>query len=847
MLKLTLRGLAAHKFRLVATSLAVLLGVAFMSGSLVLTDTLGKTFDDLFADVNRGTDAVVRSSQTIESQFGPELRAPVPEELVREVQTVPDVADAEGTLDGFAQFRDENGDAIGTLNAGPPTFGTNWHEVDELNPWTLVEGRAPSGPGQVVADKGTADAGGFDVGDTVRLNTQSPPVDLELVGIARFGTADSPAGASVALLETAYAQELIGEPGEFSGIRVVADEGVSQQELAQQLQTELPGDIEVLTGEELTEEDQNALAEGLGFFNTFLLVFAAVALFVGAFIIYNTFSIIVAQRAKEMALLRAIGAAKRQVLGAVLLEALAVGVLASVAGLVAGVVLSIGLKAAFGAFGFELPAGDPVILPRTVFVAIVIGTIVTVLSAFFPAIRAARVPPIAAMRDLAVDTSGRSRVRLWVGIGMLAVAVLSLGNGLSGSSSNTGAALGIGAGLAIIGVTVLGPRVARPVSRLLGAPIERLRGTTGRLARENAVRNPKRTASTASALMIGVGIVALILILATSVKASIRDAIDEAFVGDFVVSTGSWSAGGLSPDLREEIADLDEVDVATPIRAGLTRLAGEPQFVVGIEADEVTDLLDVGVQEGSLADLPQQGLAIHEDVAEEKGWEIGTSVPATFVDTGLVPLQVVAIYDEDVMGPYLVSLDTYEANFKEQLDAQVIIRLADGVDEEQGREAIAPLVEDYPAAELQNLAEFKASFEARINQLVGLIFVMLLLAIFIAFIGIWNTLTLSVFERTRELGLLRAVGMSRKQVRSAIEWESVIIAVLGTVLGLAVGIVLGWVIVQALSGEGVTSFVVPVGWLVVIVIAAALCGVGAAILPAHRASRLDILKAIATE
>ena len=505
MIRVTLRGLFAHKGRLLTTTLAVMLGVAFTAGTLILTDTVGKTFDDLFADVNAGTDAVVRNADTVESDFGGDQRGTVPADLVETVGAVDGVADVEGFVGGFAQFVDADGEAVGNPGQGAPTFGFNWSTVEELNPYELVEGRAPEGPGEVVSDKGTAADADFTVGDTVEVLTQQGPQQLELVGIATFGDADRPGGASVALFETEVAQQLIGQPGQFSEIAAVADDGVSQTELTARIAEVLPDGLEVITGEADTKEQQDAIAEGLSFFNTFLLIFAFVALFVGCFIIYNTFSIIIAQRTRELALLRALGAGRRQVLGSVLLEALIVGLVAGGIGLAFGVVLAAGLKALLAGFGIDIPAGPTVVTARTVVFALVAGIGVTTVSAIFPAWRAARVPPLAALRDVALDTSGRSRVRLIAGILIVVGGIASLFRGLFGDSGSALANVGLGAIAVFLGVAVLGPVIARPVSRFLGSPLPRLRGMTGTLARENAVRNPKRTATTAAALMIGVG------------------------------------------------------------------------------------------------------------------------------------------------------------------------------------------------------------------------------------------------------------------------------------------------------------------------------------------------------
>ena len=388
MIRVTLKGLLAHKARLVTTTLAVMLGVAFTAGTLILTDTVGKTFDDLFADVNAGTDAVVRRAETVETEFGDDQRGAISADLVDTVSTVDGVAEVEGQVGGYAQFVDAEDEPIGNPGQGAPTFGFNWSTVEELNPFELVEGRPPEGPGEVVADKRTADGADFEVGDTVVVLTQQGPQQMELVGIAKFGDIDSPGGASVAMFETEVTQQLVGQPGQFSELAVVGDEGLSQTELTARIAGVLPAGTEVITGDDATQEDQDAIAEGLSFFSTFLLVFAFIALFVGCFIIYNTFSIVLGQRTKELALLRIVGADPVQLRRSVLGEATLIGILASIIGIAAGVGVAFGLRSLFGAIGAQLPDSPVVISPRTVVVAAVVGIGVTLVSAIGPARRA---------------------------------------------------------------------------------------------------------------------------------------------------------------------------------------------------------------------------------------------------------------------------------------------------------------------------------------------------------------------------------------------------------------------------------------------------------------------------
>ncbi|HEX8002693.1 MAG TPA: FtsX-like permease family protein [Mycobacteriales bacterium] len=845
MLRIALKGLLARKLRLFTTSLAVLLGVAFMSGTLVLTDTMGRTFDTLFADATAGVDAAVRGKAVISSDFAID-RDRVPASLVDTVRGTDGVAAVEGFVEGYAQVVGRDGKAVGNPGMGAPTFGRNWATVAELNPFRLVRGAAPANDGEVVLDRYTAKEAGVAVGDTVRVLTERGPVSVRVSGIAKFGDADGTGGATNVLFTSAAAQRHVGAPGSFDSIAAVAADGVSQAELRDRIAARLPGSAEVITGRELTEENQSTIRKSLRFFNTFLFTFAVVALLVGSFIIYNTFSIIVAQRGREMALMRAVGASRRQVLTAVLVEAVAVGVLASVLGMLAGVGVAALLKALLAGFGIDIPAGGIVFRPNTAVTSLVVGVGVSVLSALFPARRAAKVPPVAAMRDLAVESTGIRRRTIVAGL-VTAAGAAALLTGLFASDGEI-KLVGLGAVLVFFGVAGLGPVIATPVARAIGSPLPRLRGMAGTLARENAVRNPKRTSATAAALMIGVGLVAFITIFAASAKQSIGESIDQAFTGDFVVDSGSFGFGGLSPDLAAALARLPEVRAVTGYRIGQAKVEGATKFLSAVDPATVGDIVDLDIVQGRLADLDATAVAVEAEIAANKGLAIGDPVRMTFARTGERTLTVRAIFERaDIGGQYLLPISAFEANFATQFDARVFVAKARDVPAAEARAAVERVAKAYPNAKLQDQTQFKEAQAAQINQLLALIYVLLALAVFIALLGIANTLALSIFERTRELGLLRAVGMTRAQLRTAVRWESVIIALFGTALGLVIGLFFGWALVQALRNEGFTSFRVPPGQLLTVVVVAAVAGVVAAIGPGRRAARLDVLRAIATE
>lgn len=851
MLKVTLKELIAHRLRFALTALAVLLGVAFISGTLVLNDTIKRTFDNLFADVNRGTDAYVRAREKLSGGFRNDQRARVPASLVPAIETVRDTATAEGHVQFYAQLVDKKGDPIGNPGQGAPTFGFNWLGVSALNPFRIeAGGHAPHRADEVVIDAASAKDGHLRVGDEVTVLTQGPPKKYRITGIAKFGTADSPAGASIALFETKQAQAIIGATDQFDSISVVAKPDVSQTALQHAIEQKLHDrKLEVLTGQQITKENQSDIQKGFSFFNTALLVFAAVALFVGSFIIFNTFSIVVAQRTREMALLRAIGASGRQVMGSVLGESLLVGLGASAIGLMIGIVLSNALKALITLFGFGIPGGRTVVAAGTVVIALAAGTIVTVVSALVPARRAARVPPVAAIRDVAVEGKPHTVRRTVIGCTVLAVGIAALFAGLFGGTGIQ--AVGLGAFLVFMGVFVLGPLVARPLSRLIGWPLPRVRGVTGTLARENAMRNPRRTSATAAALMIGVALVGFITIFAASAKRSINVQVDRAFKADYVVTTGGGFGGfgGFSPRLADDISRLPQIAATSPLRFNRADFAGAGKFFVAVEPKSVDALFSLDRKAGSFTSLGTNGVAVSEKLARDHHWRVGSKVSTKFPD-GTRDLTVRAIYgngQREGLSDYALSIAAFNAHYTDQLDSQVYAKLKSGVSPSQGKRAIDKVLKPYANAKLQDRTEFKDAQAAQINQVLGLVYALLFLAVVIALIGIANTLALSIYERTRELGLLRAVGMTRRQTRSTVRWESVIIALLGTVLGLLIGLFFGWVVVKALKDQGFSEFAPPGAQLVLGVVVGALAGVIAAVFPARRAAKLDVLRAITLE
>jgi putative ABC transport system permease protein len=848
MFRLALKNTFAKKLRLLSTSFAVMLGIAFLTGTLVFTDTVKRTFDDLFADIYENTDALVRSDTSIESEMGWEMRGRIPEPTLATVREVDGVAQAQGIVQGFVQIVGSDGDAIGNPGQGPPTFGQNY-QTGELSPWELVgAGRAPEA-GEVVIDKASADEGDLQLGDTVTVLTQTGPHQLTLVGTVRFGSVDSPGGASVSLFDLGTAQQVLaGASGQLDMVMVAADEGISEEEITARIAAAIPEGTEALTGTEITEETQADLQEMLGFFDTFLLAFAAIGLVVACFTIYNTFQIVVTQRRREMAMLRAVGATRHQVLSAQLLEAVFLGVLASLVGLAAGVFVAAALKSMLEAFGVDIPAGGTAFETRTAVVALTLGPLVTVVSAVFPSMRASRIPPLAALRDVAVGVIDRPRRRLLSGVALTVCGVAALVVGLAGSGL---AWVGVGALAIFVGVFVLGPLVARPVVRILGAPLPVVSGVTGELARENALRNPKRTARTGGALMVGVALVVAITVMSASMKDWTRHVFDEQFTGDFVVATEGAGFGGLSPQLASDLNELPEVDSAAGVRAGVARVHQRDTIdttYVSVDPARAGRVFDVGMIDGSIEALTPNGVLLDDDEAADRHLGVGDTLGLTFLDGTTRELTVEGIYTEETLaGPLVISHALNEQSGTEQLDVSVYIAKARGVSDAAADAAIARVSGAYPNAELQSRAEYIDSQAASLDQLVNLMYGLLGLAVIIALFSIANSVALSIHERTHELGLLRAVGMTRPQTRTTVRWEAVLIALLGSGLGALIGVFLGWSISVAIRGEGLGTFSLPVLPVVVVALIAVVGGVLAALRPAMRAARLDVLQAIATE
>jgi putative ABC transport system permease protein len=843
MWRTTLRSIAAHRRRLLATGAAVLLGVAFVSGTLVLINTLTSGFSDILADANAGTDALVRSSVEVGSEDATE-RGLIDRSVADAVAAVDGVAAVAPRIEGDGRIVGGDGDPIG---GGGPTIAGNWVEDDRLNPYDLAEGRAPAAPGEVVIDKAAAEEGDLAVGDRTVVRTPDP-VDVTIVGLATFGTADGRGSATYAGFTTNFAETvLMREPGKASSIAVAAEPGVSQGELVGRLDAVLPDGVEALTGAELTRElEEGIQGDDNESFQQALLLFAGVALVVATFSIYNTFSILTAQRTRESALLRALGASRGQVLRSVAAEALAVGLLASVGGIAAGMGLATGLLAFMDALGLSTPASSPVLDASAVVAALAVGVTVTLLASLVPALRASRVAPLAALRDVAVDRSATSRRRAAAGVVITGAGIALTIVGVTGEAQPVA---GLGALATLIGVVVLGPVAARSAAAVLGAPLAARRDMSGVLARRNAMRNPRRTAGTAVSLLIGVAVVSLFTVVADSLKQSIDDLVRKQFAGDLVIV--GEGRGGLSTDLAPAVAEVPEVDAASPIGGAPLRIDGRDTLATTLDPTTILSVVDLGVRDGSLRDLRPDQVAISVGYAQEHGLALGDPVTVEYPDGATRRPTVGAVYANDDLitsGGIALPREAFLPHTSRRVDVNMLINLADGVSDAEGEAAVQRVADRFDAPDVQTNQEFTQSIAGEIDVLLTVVYVLLILAIVIALMGITNTLSLSIHERTRELGLLRAVGQTRRQTRAMVRGEALIVALFGTVGGLGLGVFLGWALVSALAIDGFTSsFAVPTVSLAVVLALGALVGVVAAVRPAHRAARMDVLSAIATE
>jgi putative ABC transport system permease protein len=830
------KGLIGHRLRFGLTALSIALGVGLVAASYMFTDSLDLAFDDLFSATLSGFDLQVRPE--VDEDLALIQGEPLPEGLVEEIAAIPGIDAARGSIFGLVQVSARN---TSLSNGTSPSFVVSWPEL--VDAFSLRSGERP-GAEEAVLDPSTAARGGLAVGDEIVVTGVGAPRALTVSGTAAIEGFESFGGAVSVYVTLDTAQELLDLEDQILTIEIETTEPL--EPMISRIEAILPEGVEAVSAQSAAEEQLATFKEALGFLNTFLLVFAGVTVFVAAFLIQNTFRIIVAQRTHELATLRLVGASRAQVLRLVLVEAGIVGLVASGLGLILGVVLARVIRQLL-AFGGSLPETPFQLAPRTILVAVATGLLITIVSALLPARGASRINPIAALRRVQLpDTPVTNRRRGILGATITLLGVLVLAAGLLDWElpvSNL-VLVGSGAGLTFIGIAVLAAVFARPVTAAVGAPLAGV-GVPGRLAVENAGRAPRRTAATASALMVGLALVSLTLVLADSLKTTADRLIGDRFEADLVVAPAGFGASRLSPQMAADLRALPEIEVLAAVRDGQVLYDDENRTLLGGPTAVLSDLVNFTLLDGEISDIAGNRIGMRSGLAE--GLSIGDEVTIEFARTGAQRFQLAAIFDARGIGAgLLVDSSTFAANFTEQFDSQVFIDLADGITLVEGRTAVEAVTARYVGSQVLDQEELASEAGSRIDELVRLVFGLLGVAVVIALIGITNTLTLSVLERRREIGLLRAVGLSRRQLRTAIGWEAVLIALLGALLGLGLGLIFAWAVITALDDE-VLRLSVPWVRVGLSLIAAALAGLIAAAVPAWRASRRNILEAISYE
>ncbi len=842
------RNLKAHTGRLILTVVAISIGVAFVAGTFIFTDTLQKAFNQLTQTQPYDVEILAAGELAQDFRSQPEL----PADLIEIIGALPEVK----TVSGNVQLRGvEVLDSTGAVREGfGPRFGAGWIPDEGLRQLRLIEGAAPLTSSQVAIDEANAKRLGYLIGDQIQVATPLGVKEFELVGIFDFGISASFGGATITAFDLATARSFLNDPANVSTVLVDANEGTSPEELRTAITEVLPVGAQAVTNEEAADELRQQIAEALGIFNTILLAFAGIALVVGSFIIANTFTMLVAQRARELALLRAIGASRRQITSAVLTEAGLIGLLSSVIGVGLGVGLAFGLRAALRLFGLDTPFGGLIVAPRTIAVALAVGVIITLLVAWLPAKRAGSLPPVAAMRD---DVSLPSRSLNWRIFSGLALILASIAAGwfaleVSVEDSGRGAQLaGVSAATGLLGLVVLAPSLVRSVIGFLGAPFSFR--PVGKLARENDQRNPRRTAATASALMIGLALITALATLGASLQVSVSETIDEVIGADLVLSPSGF--GSFSPEVSKIVQANPNVSEVAAIRSvpaliGADFFAGTPGEVTvlnGVSPDAFEGLLAVEVVEGDLSRLDIGKVAIDTESAKAFNLAVGDTTTLTFSIFPL-PLEVVAIYEGALLiNGFLTSTTALEVAGVPPADSAVFAKVSDDSLIAQTQLQIKDSLSQYPGVEVVNQAEFKDQVQGQVDQLLALVTLLILLAVIVAFVGVVNTLALGVIERTREIGLLRAIGMSRRQIGRMVVIESFLITLFGLTLGLAMGLIFGVLLQQVLKTEGLQTLAIPAERIAIVALVIAIAGVVAAIWPARRAAKLNMLRAIATE
>jgi putative ABC transport system permease protein len=848
-----LKGLLGRKFRTVLTGLAIVLGVAMISGTFVLTDTITKAFDSIFTSSYQNADAVITGHTAFSNSTDVQVTPPsFPETVLPKVRALPEVSAAAGGILDQARLVDKHGKAILTHGAPNLAFSVD-PKYQRFNPLTLTAGHWPHGQ-QVVIDTDTANSHGFRVGDSIRVVTHGPSETYRISGIAKLGAVSSIGSTTFAAFDLPTAQRIFRKVGKLDVIRVGAKSGVSSKQLTEAIKSVLPPSAQVRNVAAQVKEDKKGINGFLGFITTTLLVFAGVALFVGAFVIANTLAITVAQRIREFATLRTIGASRKQVLWSVIIEALAVGLIASLGGLFLGLLLAKLLNKVFVWVNIDLPQSGTVFATRTVIVSLVVGILITLLASLRPAFRATGIPPIAAVREGSVLPRSRlarfgpvaSVIVLALGLTLLLFALF-----VSGLATATRLlALGIGTLLLFLGVALVSAHLVRPLASTLGWPASML-GAPGELARENSTRNPSRTASTAAALMIGLALVTFVAVMAQGLRSSFEDAVNKLFIGDYAI-TAHDTFTPLTTEAANSVRDVPGVTAVSGIRAGAGRVFGSTINVTAVEAN-VSKVVHFDWDRGSgnVADhLGADGAFVDQDYRKKHHLKVGAPLELTVPSGKVLHLRLDGVYHKpkggSPFGDVTFSAATFDANYTEPQNEMALVNMKGGVTDANTKTLQRALKHTFPDAKVATQSQFKKDFEKPLNSILNLFYILLALSIVVSMFGIINTLVLTVFERTRELGMLRAVGLTRWQTRLMIGFESITTALIGAALGIAVGLFLGYLVSTVLSGQGLV-FAVPWSSVGLFVLAAIFVGIVAAILPAQRAARLNVLEALQYE
>jgi putative ABC transport system permease protein len=848
MRRVTWRNLAARKIRLALSGFAIVLGVAFVAGSFIFTDALSGAFTGIIKGTTADVEIQPKGAGGFDSNAD---NRSMPSSLVDQLSQLPGVESANGTVEVDNLFvLGKNGKLVG--GNGPPGLAFNYNDTKAITGnqiITLVKGQLPEGTNEIALDVDTADKGDYQIGDTVKLVTPGKPplATAKLVGLVKFGSSGGLVGATLTIYDTKAIQQLyLNGKDAYSSISLTIKDGYTQTQVRDEANKILPEGVTAKTGDKVAKDNQKIIGQALSFINTFLLVFAAVSMIVGTFLIINTFSILVAQRSRELALLRALGASKRQVNRAVLTEATVVGFVASTIGIGAGYLLALGLKSLFATFGLDIGEASFPLRPRTIIVSYIVGLVVTLIAAYLPARRASRIAPVAAMRDEVALPETSLRRRVIIGTGLVGLGILLMILGFAGSGSSALLMIGIGMLSILIGVSLLAPLIGRPIIRGLGFIYIRLFKTVGLLARENSLRNPRRTAATASALMIGLALVALMSILGQSTNASVDKAINKSLTADLIVSNAVGAA--FSPAIGDEIEKVPGVETVARFRQANGKIDGRSVFLGAADPKTLGSGLQLQMLTGGLSGLSPKTILVSKNQAKSHDYTVGDTVRLK-LQGGTQELKIGGIFDTSAALPadYIVSFQALERGGVKAADSLLYIRAAPGADLRQVHDDINAIIKDLPTVTLKDQQQYANEQKKQINTLLYLIYALLGLAVIIAVLGIINTLALSVIERVREVGLLRAVGMGRGQLRWMVLLESVAIAVLGAVLGIVLGIGFGVALQRAISDEGIDVLSIPWAQFIVFVIVAALVGMLAAVLPARRAAKLDVLAAITTE